>query len=90
MLKAYLGVASKQGLSLFQPERADTLAIIRHSLRSGDRALGFWAVVGERDVQSINALFVNGHRKEAMALLDRCARDLGPIMPSDLSRLSTH
>ena len=32
MLKAYVGVASKQGLSAFHPERDDTLSLVRRCL----------------------------------------------------------
>ncbi len=79
MLKAYVGVASKHGLSIFQPERADTLSLVRQCVRQGRRRLGFWAVMGDSDARSVYALFLRGHRKEAMMLLDRCARDIGPI-----------
>ena len=90
MLKAYVGVASIQGLAIFQPERADTLSLVRHCVRQRIRRVGFWAVIGDSDAQSVNALFLNGHCREAMVLLDRCARHSGPIMPSDLKRLSIH
>lgn len=90
MLKAYLGVASNCGLSMFQPERAESFSLIRRSLRPGIPRLGFWAVIRHSDAETVNALLRNGHRREAMILLDRCARDIGSILPSDLSRPSIH
>lgn len=83
MLKAYVGIASKQGLSVFQPERDDTLSLVRRSVRRGIRRFGFWAVVNDVEAQSIQALFLGGHRKEAMLALDRFAHDFGPIIPGD-------
>ena len=90
MLRAYIGVASNYGLSIFQPDRPDTLSLIRESIRPGIRRLGFWVVVGHSDAETVKALLLNGHRREAMWLLDRCAKDIGPIMPSDLKRRSVH
>ena len=83
MLKAYVCVASIHGLSVFQPEREDTLSLVRRSVRPGIRRLGFWAVVNDIEAQSIQALFLGGHSKEAMVALDRFAHDLGPIIPGD-------
>ena len=90
MLRAYIGVASNHGLSIFQPDRPDTISLIRESIRPGIRRLGFWAVLGHADAESVRALLHSGHRREAMMLLDRCAKHIGPIMPSDLERLSIH
>ena len=86
MLKAYIGVASKQGLSIFQPERNDTLSLVNQCIRQGVRRLGFWVVIGDSDAKSITMLLVGGHRREAMILLDRCAMHSGPLIPSDLRR----
>ncbi len=83
MLKAYVGVASKHGLSLFQPERADALMLVRRCMRSGLRRVGFGAYLHETEATSIQTLFHNGHRQEAMAALEHCAEVIGPILPSD-------
>jgi len=83
MLKAYVGVASKQGLSLFQPERDDTLSLVRRHVCHGVRRLGFWATLHDAEAQSVQALFLGGHRREAMMALDRFAMEIGPILPSD-------
>lgn len=85
MLKAYVGVASKQGLAIFQPERADTLALVRRHMHRGIRRFAFWAVINDRDAQSIHSLFLGGHCQEAMIALDRFAHELGPISPTDRS-----
>ena len=87
MLKAYVGVASKQGLAIFQPERDDTLALVHRQVLRGIRRFGFWAVINDRDAQAVQALFLSGHRREAMIALDRFAHELGPICPTDSSPL---
>lgn len=86
MLKAYVGVASKHGLSLFQPEREDSLVRVRHCVRESIRRIGFWAVVQDDEARSIHALVLNGQRREAMFALDRLASQIGPILPGDNKR----
>lgn len=83
MLKAYVGVASKHGLSIFHPERDETLSLVRGFVRHAMRRTGFWAVIDDVEARSVHALFMTGYRREAMLLLDRCARDIGRILPSD-------
>ena len=83
MLKAYVGVASKQGLAIFQPERDDSLSLVRRCVRQSLRRFGFWAIINDTEAQSIYALFLNGHRREAMIALDQCATEIGPILPGD-------
>ncbi len=83
MLKAYVGVASNHGLSIFRPEQDETLSLVRRFVRQGIRRAGFWAVIDDAEARSVHALFLNGHHREAMLLLDRCARDIGRILPSD-------
>jgi len=90
MLKAFVGVASRHGLAIFQPERDDTLSLVRRCVRPGIRRCGFWAVVNDADARSIQALFHDGKRKEAMIALDRQAHEIGPILPSDLTRSPIH
>lgn len=85
MLKAFVGVASKHGLSVFQPERDDALSLIRRCVRPGIRPCGFWAVVNDVDADAIQALFFDGKRREAMVALERHAHEIGPILPSDLA-----
>ena len=48
----------------------------------GIREVGFWAVLGDTDARCVRALFLSGHRREALWLLDRSARDMGRIFPS--------
>ncbi len=90
MFKAYVGVASKQGLAIFQPEREDTRLLVRTCVRQGIRRFGFWAVLTDAEARSIQALFLDGHRTEAMMALDRCAREIGPILPGDPSPSFVH
>jgi hypothetical protein len=86
MLKAFVVVASKHGLSVFQPERDDALSLLRRCVRLGSRRYGFWAVVNDVDARAIQALFFDGKRRESMFALERHAHDIGPIFPSDLTR----
>lgn len=81
MLKAYVGVASQQGLSIFQPERDDTLSLVRQCVRRQLRRVGFWAIVNDAEARSIQTLFLDGHRREALIALNRFATDCGPIFP---------
>lgn len=84
MLKAYVGVASSQGLTVLQPERDDSLSLVRRCVRSDFRRVGFWAVLDETEARCVQALVVGGLRREAMHFLDRSAREMGSILlPSD-------
>jgi hypothetical protein len=90
MLKAYVGVASQHGLSIFQPERDDTLSLVRQSVRRELRRVGFWAILNDVEARSILELFLDGHRREALIALDRCATDCGPILPGDVEHSLLH
>jgi hypothetical protein len=70
MLKAYVGVASQQGLSISQPERDDTLSLVRRCARRGRRRFAFWAIFNDAEAQSIQALFLDGHRRAALIALN--------------------
>lgn len=89
MPKAYVGIASSQGLTVLQPERDDTLSFVRRSGLDGGERVGFWAVLGDIDARCVQALVVSGHRQEALWLLDRSAREAGRILPSH-GRLPLH
>lgn len=58
MLKAYVGVASSQGLAVLQPELDDTLSLVRHPGLDQTGQVGIWAVLGETDARCVNALFL--------------------------------
>lgn len=83
MPKAYVGIASAQGLTVLHPERDDTLSFVRRSGLDGGEGVGFWAVLGDIDARCVQALVLSGHRREALWLLDRAAKDIGRILPSD-------
>lgn len=89
MLKAYVGVASPHGLAVLQPERADTLWLVESWAGRGRRA-GFWAVLGDADADSVQTLFRNGYPREALLMLDRCAKDMGRIVPTDRQHSTLH
>ena len=82
MPKAYVGIASSQGLTVLQPERDDTLSLVERCVRTGRQRVGFWAVLGDADADSVQDLFLCGYPQEALAMLDRCAKDMGRILPS--------
>lgn len=82
MLKAYVGVVSKYGLSLFQPQRDESMSLVRQSLGNGRRRLGFWAVLSESDAHSVQSLFLGGNSWNALLMLDQSATDIGPILVS--------
>lgn len=81
MLKAYVGVMSKDGLADLQPERDESLSLVRRSVGSEFGRVGFWAVLDDVEARCVQALFVGGRRREAMLFLDRTARDMGRILP---------
>jgi hypothetical protein len=90
MLKAYVGVASQHGLAILQPERDDTLCLVERCVQTGASRVGFWAVLGDADADAVQTLFQNGYRREALAMLDRCAKDMGRILPSDRQLSTLH
>ena len=88
MLKAFVGIASNQGLAVLQPERDETISYIQHCLQTGQRDLlwdrvGFWAVLDDTEARLVQALVGGGFRREAMLVLDRSAKEMGRILPSD-------
>ena len=90
MLKAYVGVASPHGLAVLQPERDDTLCLVERRVRTGGGHVGFWAVLGDAEAESVQTLFRNGYPREALLMLDRCAKDMGRILPSDQQHSTLH
>ncbi len=83
MFKAYVGVMSHQGLAVLQPERDETLSLVRRSVQDNFSRVGFWAVLDDNEARCVKALFVGGLRREAMMFLDRSAREMGRILPTD-------
>lgn len=81
MLKAFVGIASEQGLSSLHPEQAETVSFVERSVRGGRNRVGFWAVLDDTEARCVQALCVGGRRREAMLFLDRAARDMGRILP---------
>lgn len=90
MLRAYVGIASPHGLAVLHPERDDTLSAVERYVELNRLRVGFWAVLGEDDACSVRALFQRGHRREALALLDRSAKEIGRILPSETVRPLLH
>ena len=82
MPKAYVGIASSHGLAVLQPERTDTLSLVRRRACDGT-GVGFWAVLGDADARCVQVLLLGGHRRKALWLLDRSAKDMGCIVIGD-------
>ena len=89
MLRAYVGIASPHGLAVLHPERDDTLWLVESWAGRG-RRVGFWAVLCVTDADRVQTLFRNGYRQEALLVLDRCAKDMGRIVPSDEQHSTLH
>lgn len=83
MLKAYVGVMSKDGLAVLQPERDESISLVRRSVQSEFDRVGFWAVLDDTEARCVQALVTGGLRREAMFFLDRSAREMGRILPGD-------
>ena len=90
MLRGYVGIASPHGLAVLHPERDDTRSAVERYVELNRLRVGFWAVLGDDDACSVRALFQCGHRREALALLDRSAKEIGRILPSETVRPLLH
>lgn len=90
MPKAYVGIATLHGLAVLQPEQDDTLSAVERYVELNRLRVGFWAVLGDDDARSVRVLFQNGYRREALALLDRKATDIGRILPRETVRPLLH
>lgn len=90
MLKAFVGIASDQGLAVLHPERDETLSYVERSVQTGPDRVGFWAVLDDTAARCVQALFAGGRRHEAMMVLDRTARDMGRILPSGTVKSQLH
>jgi hypothetical protein len=90
MLKAYVGVMSKDGLAVLQPERDESLSLVRRSIRGEFGRVGFWAVLDDTEARCVEALVTGGLRREAMMFLDRSAKEIGRILPSDAKHCDFH
>ena len=84
-MKAFVGIASNEGLAVLHPERDETISFVERSVWAGPDRVGFWAVIDDAEARCVQALFVGGLRREAMLVLDRTAREIGRILPSPAS-----
>lgn len=88
MLKAFVGIASNQGLAVLHPERNETISYVQQCLETGQRShlwgrVGFWVVLDDTEARLVQALVVGGLCREAMLVLDRSAKEMGRILPND-------
>lgn len=84
MLKAFVGIASDQGLTVLHPEHDETLSFINRSVQARTDRIGFWAVLDDTEARCVNALVVGGRSREALRLLSYWAKEMGSILPNDL------
>lgn len=84
MLKAFVGIASDQGLAVLHPERDETLSLINRSVQARNDQVGFWAVLDDTEARCVNALVVGGRSREALRLLNCWAKEIGSILPNEL------
>lgn len=59
------------------------MKFVRSAVRSERPRVGFWAVLDETEARCVQALFDGGLHREAMLFLDRTAKEMGRILPSD-------
>jgi hypothetical protein len=64
------------------------LSLVKRCIRQSLRRCGFWAILTDSEAQSVHALLMTGQGKDAMLLLDRSAKEIGRILPSDPSASS--
>ena len=89
MLKAFVGIASDQGLAVFHPERDETMSYVERAVRAGRNSVCFRAVLDDAEARCVQVLCAGGRRREAMVFLDRAAREMGRILP-DTPTVSLH
>ena len=82
MLKAYVGIASDEGLCSLHPERDETLTFVSRAVRGERPRVGFWAVLDDAQARCVQALCDGGRRRDALRYLDRAAREAGRLLPS--------
>lgn len=85
MLKSYIGIATRNGLQAFLPEREHVVSEFVRSAYSepGRCALCCWAVIPETDALEVARQMDEGDYYAALLTLDRAATALGPILPSN-------
>jgi hypothetical protein len=83
MLKSYVGLASARGLEAFAPEHHLAVQALAARARKV-RSVCYWAVLPDDDALAIDDRLAAGDARAALALLEATAREVGPILPSDL------
>ncbi len=85
MLKSYVGIATRNGLQAFLPEREHVVReLVRSAYRDPGRcALCCWAVIPETAALEVARQMDEGDHYAALLTLDRAATALGPILPSN-------
>ncbi len=85
MLKSYIGIATRNGLHAFHPEREHVVReLVWSAYRDPGRcALCCWAVIPETAALEVARQMDEGDHYAALLTLDRSATALGPILPSN-------
>jgi len=83
MLKSYVGIATRDGLEQFCPEHP---SVTRFLVRQADRlkrrrAVCLWAVIPDTDADDVCDELLHGTKQDALKLLRRTAKELGPLLP---------
>ncbi len=84
MLRAYVGVANKNGLEALWPEQEHTreAAFARAYRRPPEPAVCFWAVLSDQVAESAQLLLESAQSLGALRTVDTCSLSIGPILPS--------
>jgi hypothetical protein len=84
MLKSYVGLASARGLEAFAPEHQLAVESLAARARAS-RSVCCWAVLPDDGAREIDDRLAAGEAVAALALLETAAREVGQILPSDLT-----
>ena len=84
MLKSYVGLASARGLEAFAPEHHLSVESLAARARKA-RSVCCWAVLPDDDAREIGDRLAAGESIAALVLLEAAAREVGQILPSDLT-----
>ena len=84
MWQAYVGIVSQRGLEVFCREDPHVFRfLLRRARRIPGRAGCFWTVLAHDRAALIQRSLREGQNGAALALVQRDARELGPMLPSD-------
>ncbi|MDA0282545.1 MAG: hypothetical protein O3B13_25685 [Planctomycetota bacterium] len=85
MLKPYIGIASVDGLDVFEREHHHVLRfLLRRAYRSKRTgAVCFWAVMDDAIARNVSDLLQSGCRQHALLIIQTLATETGSFCPDD-------